>query len=90
MKNHFKIDYQLDVPFFNVKSALSDKLYESTSILSPEFKSWLKEVSEKLNKYLVNVMFQQFNLREHLNAVKMFYLTGKGDFIQSLMESLKE
>ena len=41
LKNHCKIDYQLDVPFFDVKTALNDQLYESTSILSPEFKNWL-------------------------------------------------
>ena len=35
LKNHCKVDFQLEVPFFDVKSALSDKLYESTSILSP-------------------------------------------------------
>ena len=35
-------------------------------------------------------MFQQFNLQDHLGAIKMFFLTGKGDFIQSLMESNKE
>ena len=35
-------------------------------------------------------MFQQFCLQDHLRAIKMFFLTGKGDFIQSLMESLKD
>ena len=78
------------MPFFDVKIALNDQLYESTSILSLEFKSWLSEVSKKSNSYLVNVLFQQFNLQDHLGAIKMFFLTGKGDFIQSLMESNKE
>lgn len=85
LKKHCKIDFQLDVPFFDVKSALSGKLYESTSILSPEFKAWLNEVSKKSSSYLVSVLLGQFNLKEYLSAIKMFFLTGKGDFIQSLM-----
>ena len=53
LKKHCKIDYQLDVSFFDVKTALSDKLYESTSILSPSFKSWLLNVSKTLSNFLV-------------------------------------
>lgn len=33
-------------------------------------------------------MYDKFLLKKHLNAIKMFYLTGKGDFIQKLMDSL--
>lgn len=32
-------------------------------------------------------MFDKFALSHHLHAIKMFYLTGKGDFIQKLMDS---
>lgn len=53
LKNHCKIDYNLDVPFFDVKTALSDKLYESTSILSANFKSWLANISRISSNYLV-------------------------------------
>lgn len=88
LKNHCKIDYNLDVPFFDVKTALSDKLYESTSILSANFKSWIEKVSKISSNYLVEVMFNKFDLKKHFNAIKMFYLAGKGDFIQALIDSL--
>lgn len=90
LKNHCKIDYQVEVPFFDVKTALSDKLYESTSILSPSFKSWLSHVSNNLSIYLVEVLFNKFDLKKHFYAIKMFYLAGKGDFIQALIDSLKD
>lgn len=90
LKNHCKIDYQLDVPFFDVKTALSDKLYESTSILSPSFKSWLFNVSKTVNSFLVEILFNKFDLKRHFHAIKMFYLAGKGDFIQALIDSLKD
>mgnify|MGYP001496473436 CR=1 FL=1 len=90
LKNHCKIDYNLDVPFFDVKTALSDKLYESTSILSANFKSWLESVSKTSSNYLVEIMFNKFDLKKHFNAIKMFYLTGKGDFIQALIDSLRD
>lgn len=90
LKKHCKIDYQLEIPFFDVKTALSDKLYESTSILSPNFKSWLTNVSITLSNYLVEVLFNKFDLKKHFYAIKMFYLAGKGDFIQALIDSLKD
>ena len=90
LKNHCSCDYSLDDEFPDPTSALGDKLHESTSILSPSFKSWLHKISNKLNKQLVRVMFDEFALKEHLNAMKMFFLIGKGDFIQNLMISLKE
>jgi hypothetical protein len=69
---------------------LSDKLYESTSILSTTFKLWLENISKKLSSYLVETMFNKFDLKRHFNAIKMFYLAGKGDFIQTLIDSLKD
>lgn len=53
LKKHCKIDYILEVPFFDVKTALNDKLYGSTSILSANFKSWLSNVSKTLSNFLV-------------------------------------
>lgn len=38
----------------------------------------------------MDVLFSRFNLKRHFNAIKMFYLAGKGDFIQALIDSLKE
>ena len=35
------------------------------------------------------MLFEKFLLKEHLNAMKMFYLIGKGDFIQKLMDLLR-
>lgn len=36
------------------------------------------------------MMFNKFDLKKHFNAIKMFYLAGKGDFIQALIDSLKD
>lgn len=90
LKNHCKIDYVLEVPFFDVKTAISDKLYESTTILSASFKSWLFSVFTTSSNYLVEVMLKKFDLKRHFYAMKMFYLAGKGDFIQALIDSLKD
>lgn len=35
-------------------------------------------------------MFNKFDLKRHFQAIKMFYLAGKGDFIQTLIDSLRE
>ena len=63
LKNHCSCDYTLDVEFPDPVSALGSKLHESTSILSPVFRSWLNVVSNKLNTLLVKVMFEEFSLK---------------------------
>lgn len=35
-------------------------------------------------------MFNQFNLKYHLESMKNFFLVGKGDFIQHLYDNLKD
>ncbi|TXI93528.1 MAG: hypothetical protein E6Q33_03190 [Neisseriales bacterium] len=76
------------MPYFDSKTIFTDQINESTTILSSAFKSWLKSISDILNKKLVSVLHDKFLLRKHLNSIKMFYLIGQGDFIQKLMDSL--
>ena len=39
---------------------------------------------------LVDTLFGQFNLKYHLQSMKNFFLVGKGDFIQTLYDFLKD
>ena len=62
---------------------------ESTNVFSLDFRNWLKDVSSELNHQLVQIINNKFELQSHIYALKLFYLTGKGDFIQCLMEISK-
>lgn len=44
----------------------------------------------EVNKVLVETLFGQFNLKYHLQSMKNFFLLGKGDFIQTLYDFLKD
>lgn len=57
LRNHCRYNYILDVPFINTKQILETKTYDSKSILSAEFKTWLNTVYELTNKELVMVLF---------------------------------
>ncbi|KAH6580168.1 hypothetical protein BASA60_002985 [Batrachochytrium salamandrivorans] len=40
------------------------------------------------NAHLMSVLFEKYNLMEHLLALKRFVLLGQGDFVQYLLDSL--
>lgn len=90
LKNKCKCNYSIPIPFINPSKILNYDICESSNILSPEFKQWLTSVYEDLSEKLVRQMKQNYNLRYHLGAMKHFYLMGKGDFIQQLVDTLKE
>lgn len=46
LKNRCNEDYHLEIPYFDSKSILIDQINESTTILSPAFKLWLKSISD--------------------------------------------
>ncbi|KAI8900737.1 Spc98 family-domain-containing protein [Globomyces pollinis-pini] len=39
-------------------------------------------------KHLLNILFNRYNLVQHLSALKSYLLLGQGDFVQYLMDSL--
>eukprot|EP00698_Gefionella_okellyi_P013895 TRINITY_DN383_c1_g4_i1.p1 TRINITY_DN383_c1_g4~~TRINITY_DN383_c1_g4_i1.p1 ORF type:complete len:668 (+),score=92.52 TRINITY_DN383_c1_g4_i1:925-2928(+) len=42
--------------------------------------------AEGTDKHLMQQMFEQFHLAQHINAIKRYMLLGQGDFIQVLMD----
>ena len=58
--------------------------------LGAGFVSWLQEAHTEVGAQLVDVLRRQFHLKHHLQAMKHFFLCGKGDFIQHLFDSLRE
>jgi len=89
LKNRCKCNYSIPIPFIDPQKILSYDIYESSNILSPDFKKWLTSVYENLSSTLVNELKKQYNLKYHLNSMKCFYLMGKGDFVQHLVDTLK-
>lgn len=90
LKNKCKCNYSIPIPFINPSKILNYDICESSNILSPEFKKWLTSVYEDLSEKLVTEMKQRYNLKYHLGSMKYFFLMGKGDFIQQLVDTLKE
>ena len=88
LKNRCRCNYSIPIPFIDHEKILCQDIYESSNILSVEFKRWLTTVYENLSSTLVNEMKHQYNLASHLNSMKCFYLMGKGDFVQHLVDTL--
>lgn len=44
---------------------------------------------QKVSTYLLNVMYQKYDLFGHLGVIKGYLLLGQGDFVGYLMDSLK-
>lgn len=61
-----------------------------SSTFPEEFKRWLRVISDRAHKELMDVLFNKFKLKMHLDAVKRFLLMGQGEFIHNLMDSLSK
>lgn len=89
LRNKCKVIYHVKTAFIDVKNIHEISNEGSNTLVSPIFMNWLNAVHEEVNKVLVDVMFNQFHLKYHLESMKHFYLAGKGDFIQNLYDNLK-
>lgn len=89
LKNRCRCNYSIPIPFIDHEKILNEDICESSNILSTEFKKWLTAVYEDLSQTLVSELKNQFLLKFHLESMKLFFLMGKGDFIQHLVDTLK-
>lgn len=81
-------DYKIDVELIDVKVLF--KQGDLSSSFPDEFKHWLRLISDRAHKELMDVLFNKFKLKMHLDAVKRFLLMGQGEFIHNLMDSLSK
>ncbi len=88
LKNRCRCNYSIPIPFIDHEKILSQDIYESSNILSVDFKRWITTVYDNLSSTLVNELRTQYNLGYHLDSMKFFYLMGKGDFVQHLVDAL--
>ncbi|KAI3678183.1 hypothetical protein L6452_37467 [Arctium lappa] len=48
--------------------------------------SLVTEAAKRVDKHLLDVIFNRYKLKEHCLAIKRYILLGQGDFVQYLME----
>ncbi|KAL2464741.1 Gamma-tubulin complex component 3 [Forsythia ovata] len=48
--------------------------------------SLVTEAAKRIDKHLLDVMYQQYKFKEHCLAIKRYLLLGQGDFVQYLMD----
>jgi gamma-tubulin complex component 3 len=48
----------------------------------------IEEAATTVNKRLMKILFEKYNLFDHLLAIKRYLLLGQGDFIYHLMDIL--
>ena len=41
-----------------------------------------------INKCMLHMMYRKINLVQHLKALKTFYMSGNGDFMEQLVDNL--
>ncbi|KAI3507647.1 hypothetical protein L1887_22636 [Cichorium endivia] len=51
--------------------------------------SLVTESSKRIDKHLMDVIFNQYKFKEHCLAIKHYILLGQGDFVQYLMEVIE-
>ncbi len=75
--------------------SLQDSSEVTTSILQSirydgvlSFSKLIYSLSNTMDKHLVNLINDQYNIKYHLLALKKFLLLGQGDFITCLMDNI--
>ncbi|CAA3021025.1 gamma-tubulin complex component 3 [Olea europaea subsp. europaea] len=48
--------------------------------------SLITEAAKRIDKHLLDVLYNQYKFREHCLAIKRYLLLGQGDFVQYLMD----
>ncbi|EGX90178.1 Gamma tubulin complex protein 3 [Cordyceps militaris CM01] len=66
------------------KAASKELRYGDTATIE----AWIDEAYKTTMKRLMDLMANKFQLFDHLQALKSYFLLGQGDFIALLMESL--
>jgi gamma-tubulin complex component 3 len=57
-------------------------------MLSRNICGWLKYANDTANEKLIELLFNKYKLRTHLEAIKRYLLLGQGEFIHLLLEVL--
>ncbi|XP_078259128.1 gamma-tubulin complex component 3 isoform X2 [Rhinoraja longicauda] len=72
------------------KSSVSPKdAAELFTDLEGAFQEKIDAAYHETSKYLLDVLNQNYNLLEHIKAVRRYLLLGQGDFVRHLMDLLK-
>ncbi|GAA0151777.1 non-motor microtubule binding protein [Lithospermum erythrorhizon] len=48
--------------------------------------SLVSEAAKRIDKHLLNVIYERYKFKEHCLAIKRYLLLGRGDFVQYLMD----
>ena len=57
-------------------------------LVSQEFTQWLNDMYDEVNRELVLALHKKFHLTYHLASMKHFFLMGKMDFTNGLIDSM--
>lgn len=71
---------------FIFNSILAAELFTD---LEGAFQEKIDAAYHETSKYLLDVLNQNYNLLEHIKAVRRYLLLGQGDFVRHLMDLLK-
>ena len=50
----------------------------------------MQDASALVDRRLIDIMFNKFNLAKHCDAMRRYVLLGQGDFVQALMDMVGE
>ena len=88
LRNRCKIIYEVKTPFIDTKTILEVGQKNTNLLVSTAFTEWLNSIHSEVSQILVETLYKKFHLKEHLTSMKYFFLLGKMDFINSLVDSL--
>ena len=82
-----KVLYDMKTPFLEMADIVTSS--KNTNLLvSQKFTQWLNDMHDEVNRERVLALHRKFHLTQHLASMKHFFLMGKMDFINDLIDSM--